>query len=261
VSRKWIITVSTIGGVVLILIVMALSIPDNPLQSEGDSHTLTLGPITVPVASPEPAAEDPNQYLGVPHTDPTFDTSSLGTDFNLTAGTPNFAAIEDELVVRPDRIVRAVYLGDDYEGTPLYIYSEGSTNIGNLIAQFFLDEGTLFRFGTTYNCCIAGPVGVGVVGEPVLSISNPHEEGLDATIIAEWHDLPEEISVVALEIDSRPVGWQTPVSGTAALRITVPDDALSWETTVTDTGREVQDLTSTITLIAYNAQGEERARS
>ena len=92
VSRRWIIALSAIGGVALVLIVMALSIPDDPLQSEGDTHTLTFGPITVSIASPEPAAEDPNQYYGVPHRALAFDTAGLFTSYNLSVGTPDFNA-------------------------------------------------------------------------------------------------------------------------------------------------------------------------
>lgn len=38
------------------------------------------------------------------------------------------------------------------------------------------------------------------------------------TFTAEWHALPEEVAVVVLYQDGEPVGWQRPVSGSAAFQ-------------------------------------------
>ncbi len=263
-SRKWIIGLSIVGGVLLVLVVIALSIPDAPLQTEDGIHTLALGPITVQVDSTEPAAEDPDQFVGVRHQGPDFDTAPLGEDLNLVPDSPDFAALESEQVVRPDRIVRAVYLGDDTQGVPVYVYSEGSTHIGNLIAQLFLDEGTLFRFGFTYACCLPGPVPENSFGLASGIDVTTSVETDESVLVTGWHALPAEVSVVAILVDGVWRGWLTPTSGTAAFRLSLPDKAFQWETEVveTDTGPlEIRTLISTIELVAFDSEGKEIART
>lgn len=260
-SRKWIITLSIIGGVVLFFVFLAWSTP-GPLRSEGDIHTLVIGPLTVPVAAPEPAAESPDQYLGVPGPGPTFDTTDLGPNLSLHVGTPDFAALDIERIVRPDRILRAVYLGDDKDGVPVYIYAEGSNNPFNLLGQIILDQGSIGRLGSTYHCCIPGPLPDDAFG---LSVQETYAlENGETALTAEWHGLPDTVSVVAVVIDGEAIGWQTPTSGTAAIRVKLPTDTFNWETRTveTDTGpRETIDLISTITLIAYDTEGDELARA
>jgi hypothetical protein len=224
-------------------VVLTQSLSGERLQTDGDTSTVTLGPITVPIASSEPAAQNPNQYLGIPHRGPAFDTSRLGVDYTLTQGTPNLALLEQERSVQVDRIVSAVYLGDDHQDVPVYIYAKGSNHLGNLIGQIFLDGGTIYRFASTYSCCISGPQLDGMVGVTVRSSGS--SSGGDSYINAEWHDLPEDISVVALEAEGQPLGWQVPVSGSVAFRVDHPGGG---------------SLAGQIALIAYDAQGQELAR-
>jgi hypothetical protein len=244
-SRKTIITVSIVGGIVLVLFIMVMSIPDDPLTVEDGTFTLAIGPIAVPVASPEPAAEDPNQYLGVPGPKPDFDTTDLGGDLSLRAGTPDFTALDIERIVRPDRILRAVYLGDDQDGVPVYTYAEGSNNFLNLLCQIILGQGSIGRLGSTYHCCTPGPLPDNAYGLPILELTVLIEG--KTILTAEWHGLPDTISVVALEINGEPIGWQRTNSGTTAIRVEIPD---------------LDDPeAATMTMIAYDAQGTEQART
>lgn len=44
---------------------------------------LEIAMLQMPVADPEPVMEAPDQFLGVPHREPRFDTSRLGPDLTL----------------------------------------------------------------------------------------------------------------------------------------------------------------------------------
>lgn len=43
--------------------------------------------LDVPVANDEPVTENPDQYLGVLHPEPTFDTSGLGPELTFSQRT------------------------------------------------------------------------------------------------------------------------------------------------------------------------------
>ena len=244
-SRKWIVALSVVGGLIVILVATSLLLPSESVTSDGDTHLLALGPITVRIQHPELAVEDPDQYLGVRHELPRFNTQHLGEDLNLVVGQLDFKALEGEPVVNEDKIMRAVYLGHDPNGVPVYIYSEGTENFLDLIFRFFIDEGNVGRFGSTYHCCVNAPLASGVMGEPVeLVYTIP---GVESTVVAEWHHLDDEVSVVALEVEGEPIGWQTPTSGSSLFRIDVAE--------IDDPSQE------TIVMIAYDINGEKLART
>lgn len=250
--------VSAIGFLILVVIVMALSIPDDPISQIGDEYELEAGPVSVRVSSAEPVAQNPAQYLGVLAPSPEFETASLGEDMNLEVSEPDFEGLANaQSEVGPDRILYAVYLGHDSRGVPVYIYSQGSKDLFDLIGQVFVDQGTIGRFGSTFYCCIPGP-----------PPDNPYElgfesaddiEGPTTVITAEWDGLPQRVSVVAIQVGGEPVGWQRPTSGTAAFWFQHSDETLEWELVTPEDRPPRLVLRTPITMIAYDTHGEELA--
>lgn len=219
--------------------------PRGPETSAEGRLLLRLGPISVPIDHESPLVEDPAQYAGVRHDAPRFDTHALGEDLNLVVIQPDFSALQQEPDVVTDKIMRAVYLGHDSAGTPVYIYAQGTESLIDLVARFFMDEGSVGRLGSTYHCCLNGPFVIDSIGESVKSVRTV--PGLRSTVVAEWHNLDESVSVVALRVQDEPVGWQTPTSGSAVFRIDMS---------------EIEDPTElSIVVVAYDSLGNELGRT
>jgi hypothetical protein len=219
VSRKLVTSLLVIVGVLLLLVVvLALSIPSESITtSEDGTHTLEIAMLSVPIAATEPLAESPDQFLGVPHPDPEFDTSGLGPDLTLQQDTSDLAALD------PEEVLRAVYLGDDFDGDPYYIWHSGSPDLRRMIGQIIADFGAVGRLETSYGTEEVGEAlwessqeeSMAEMGLTTGSISTSSE---GTTFTTEWHALPEEVAVVVLYQHDEPVGWQRPVSGSAAFR-------------------------------------------
>ena len=218
-SRKLVTGLLVIGGVLLLLVVvLALSIPSGSITtSEDGTHTLEIAMLSVPVAETEPLVESPDQFLGVPHPDPEFDTSGLGPDLTLQQDTSDLPALD------PEEVLRAVYLGDDVDGDPYYIWHSGSPDLRRMIGQIIADFGAVGRLETSYGTEEVGEAlwensrekTMAEMGLTTGSISTSPE---GTTFTAEWHALPEDVAVVVLYQDGGPVGWQRPVSGSAAFQ-------------------------------------------
>ncbi|HEY4606712.1 MAG TPA: hypothetical protein VIH55_03610 [Acidimicrobiia bacterium] len=202
---------SIVGGVVLLLIVLAIArIGRNPVVEDGNGVAVEIAALTVPVASPEPLISGPDQYLGVPSPEPEFDTSHFGPDLS-------FVQREDELTpLESDEVLRAVYLGHDTTGDAYYVWQSGSGDFWQLLGQIVADFGSFGRIETSYGAEIAGGDGDEPLGMHSASISS--SPGSPATLTAEWHGLPSDVAAVVFYLGEAPVGWQRPVSGTAAIQ-------------------------------------------
>jgi hypothetical protein len=244
VSRKLVTSLLVIGGVLLLLVVvLALSLPSESITtSEDGTHTLEIAMLSVPVAETEPLVVSPDQFLGMPHPDPEFDTSGLGPDLTLQQDTSDLPALD------PEEVLRAVYLGDDVDGDPYYIWHSGSPDLRRMLGQIIADFGAVGRLETSYGTEEVGEAlwentreeTIAVMGLTTGSISTSPE---GTTFTAEWHALPEEVAVVVLYQDGEPVGWQRPVSGSAAFQFDYgqQEDAFGLEgemVALTGTGEE-----------------------
>lgn len=243
-SRKLVASLLIVGGVlVLLVVVFAVSLPSGSVAtSEDGTHSLEIAMLSVPIADPEPLVESPDQFLGVPHPDPEFDTSRLGPDLTLQQDMSDVAALD------PDEVLRGVYLGDDVNGDPYYIWHSGSPDLRRMIGQIIADFGAVGRLRTSYGTLMTGEAVwensldeiIADMGLTTGSLSGSSE---GTTFTAEWHALPEEVAAVVLYQDGEPIGWQIPVSGSAAFQFNYgPDeDAFGIEgemVALTTTGEE-----------------------
>jgi len=237
--RRTLIVVGIVVAVLaLLLVVVAIIGPVDPVRTSDDPESLaagwvTLGPIEASVESLEPIASQPDVYLGLAAPVPTWDTSELGPDLSFTDSEPYPASLTEEAV-------RAVYLGKDIEGVDFYVFQQGSNSFLNLIGQILLDR-TVGRFGTTYGCCASGSATEEERSFPLLSIETLGNG--PSFLIAEWHALPEDVVVVAFRVGEQAFGWQRVIGGSAAIRLEV-DQA-------TDP--------NSIELVALNESGDEVA--
>ena len=219
---RWLKTTLIVVGAVVILLagVIVLSLPSGSIQtSEDGTHSIDLAMLSVPIEETDPLVETPNQFLGVVHPQPAFDTNDLGPDLTLVQVTADLPALD------PDEVLRAVYLGHDVNGDPYYIWHSGSPEFRQLIGQIIADWGSVGRLETSYGTEDVGPAlwerdrqaYIAEHGVTTGSISSgPTSDGVIFT--AEWHGLPAEVAVVVLYQRGEAIGWQRPVSGTAAFQ-------------------------------------------
>jgi len=244
VSRKLVTSLLVIGGVLLLLVVvLALSIPSESIATlEDGTHTLKIAMLSVPIAETEPLVESPDQFLGVPHPHSELDTSGFGPDLTLQQDPSDLPGLDSE------EVLRAVYLGDDANGDPYYVWHSGSPDLSRMIGQIIADFGAVGRLETSYGTEEVGDAlwessreeTIAEMGLTTGSISTSPE---GTTFTAEWHALPEEVAVVVLYQDGQPVGWQRPVSGSAAFQFDyeLDEDALGLDgemVALTATGEE-----------------------
>lgn len=214
-----------VGG--LLLVVAALvgaSFLFGPVTTDEDAEmTVRLAMLGVPVADGGPILEHPDQFVGVPHQEPRFDASDLGPELSFRQDPADLEPLDRE------EVLRAVYLGHDQAGEPYYLWHVASEDLRRLLGQILVDGGSFGRLGTSYDPLI--------VGDGLFSSSQEQtigERGLTngfltagsnepTTLVAEWHALPPQVAAVVFIHDGEPLGWQNPVSGTAALRI-MPQD-------------------------------------
>lgn len=242
-SRRLVWGLATIGGLIIVVAVLVgASFVSGSVRTQPDAaFTVRLAMLDVPVADERPVIEKPDQYLGVLHPEPTFDTTGLGPELTFSQRPEDLEPLE------PGTALRAVYLGHDQFGDPYHIWHAASSNFRNLIGQIIVDFGSFGRLGTSY--------GTLTVGDGLFSNSQEQtieERGLTsgyqsvgsrrpATLVVEWHALPEEVAAVAFIKEGASLGWQAPISGTAALKTT--EDVL------------LRDFD--VEMVAYTASGDE----
>jgi hypothetical protein len=216
-----------IGGLVALLVVglvlVELATALGGVSTDDDGTSMVdLAVMSVPVASAEPIMTDPDQFLGVPHAPPDFDTDGFGPELSFRQDPADVSPLD------PGQARRAVYLGHDQDGNPYYIWYEGSRDLRQRIGQIFADFGSVGRFGSSYG---GETTGSGLGGFLHGSLEDHIDEvglthtsltsGSDQPTVAlmEWHALPTEVAAVVFHLDGEVVGWQVPVSGTAAIQV------------------------------------------
>lgn len=226
-SRKLITGLAMVGGLlIVIVVVVAFSFPSGSVATDEDGTiTLELAMLVVPVADAEPILEAPDQFLGVPHPRPRFDTVDFGPDLSFRQD------IDDLEPLDPEKVLRAVYLGHNESGKPYHIWHVGSPDLRRLLGQIVADFGSFGRLGSSYGTLATGG---GLFNNPRRELidevglttgSLSYGSDTPATLVAEWHGLPTDVAVVVFYRDGEPLGWQNPVSGTAALQVISDEDA------------------------------------
>jgi hypothetical protein len=211
VKRKTIVGLSVVGGLLLLLVVFTMSrVGGNPVTEGGNGFTVDIAGLAVPIASPEPLITGPDQYLGVPGREPSFDTADLGPDLSLVQRQGELTQLDS------DEVLRAVYLGHDNDGDPYYLWQSGSPNFLQLIGQIIADFGSFGRIETSYGSEVVGDAGDAGLGISTGSIDA--SPGSPPTLTAEWHGLPPSVAALVFYRGDDPIGWQRPVSGTAAIQ-------------------------------------------
>lgn len=217
---KRILTALTVllAGVVGVVVFLALTGAPSVQSHEGES-TVELAFIEVPVASADPILVDPDTFAGEPGPHPEFDTSGLGQ--NLSFEMRPSGEIEP---LKPTEARTAVYLGHDVDGEPYFLYQTASEGILDFIGQIVADFGSVGRLETSYGSLMTGPsifddADPQPDGRPTGMLSSSSGEPIE--LVAEWHSLPKDVSVVVFYIGEDTLGWQTPVSSTVALATTV----------------------------------------
>lgn len=189
---------------------------------DGGTPMVDLAVISVPVADAQPIMTNPDQFLGTPHTEPGFNTSGLGPDLTFRQNPDDLRSLD------PAQARRAVYLGHDTDGEPYYIWYEGSPNLRQRIGQIFADFGSVGRFGSSYGTLVIGSGLLGLFNNtqeeviPEIGLTSASlTSGSDQPTVAvlEWHALPTEVAAVVFHLNGDLVGWQVPVSGTAAVQV------------------------------------------
>jgi hypothetical protein len=142
-----------------------------------------------------------------------------------------------------------VYLGHDQDGEPYHIWHVGSPDFRRFLGQIVADFGSIGRLGSSYGTLETGG-GLfdnsreQLIEEMGLTTGSLSQSSGEAPVlVAEWHGLPREVAAVVFYSHGEALGWQSPVSGTAALRVTLDDGSASL-------GYDVE-------MVALNADGQE----
>jgi hypothetical protein len=228
VSRKLIAGLVVLGGIlgIGVLLVVMTSPSGRVATDEDGTHTLELPMLVVPVADEDPVGEGPAQYVGVPHPAPTFDTGDLGPDLTFHQDPSDLDALD------PEQALRAVYLGHDQAGEPYYIWHVGSPDFRRFLGQIVADFGSVGRLGSSYGTLMTGGGLLDNSREQLIEEmglttgSLSQRSGEAPVLVAEWHGLPREVAAVVFYWHGEALGWQNPVSGTAALQVTLDDESL-----------------------------------
>ena len=222
------------GALVLALLFVMFPVPydPNPKAIAGEYKVpaaIEISDLEVAVESQTPALTDPDVWIGWVHPSPEFDTTNLGLNRTFVAGDPEAGDLGD-------KVLSAVYLGD-YEGEPFYIYSVPPPTI--IDRAFEISTGNLSGeiLGTNHGCCSGGDMDI-ENGLPGLSGERTGDE--EPLITAEWLGLNPNISVVAVQVDGKFVGWQTPVGGVVSMRLAYEPGAEVSIVAFTNDGNETQ---------------------
>ncbi len=244
-----------IGAATLLIMFAFFQQGGDPVAGLGDSdvstgYSIKVGPVEVFIVDPEPIATQPDRFLGLVGPVPTFDTADLGPDLSFQSSDPDFSQLEGE------DILSAVYLGNDIDGRPYWIYGPGSRNFLKMMGQIIADFACFCRLATSYDTLFAGQASDEVIGLPGGHLTGSSDA--PAVLVAEWYGLPYDVAVVAFEVDGEQIGWQRIVGGTAAIRLELPEFEFDRPE---DPSQFVAPQSPTVVMIAYDAQGRERDRA
>jgi len=199
---------------------------------ESGTPIVDLALISVPVADARPIMTDPDQFLGARHARPNFNTNGLGPDLTFRQDPDDLSSLNSS------QARRAVYLGHDQDGEPYYIWYEGSPDLRQRIGQIFADFGSVGRFGSSYGALMTGSGALGFLqgsredgvqefGLTYASLSSGTHQPTVALL--EWHALSSEVAAVVFHVDGDLVGWQVPVSGTAAIQVVTDNTGFNFQ--------------------------------
>ena len=205
-----------LGGLLVVAVTLiGLSVVIRATTSDGtqaDPETggvVVLNRLRIPVDRELPGYELPDATVweASPAPQAEFDTSSLGPDWSFSPGQPPlaaFAGLEGDVV----------YLGDQ-NGKPMILHATAAVerNPWDHIYALFTGHGDRRILDATFPCCAFGNDQDETVSPQVLwprPVGGP---------IVQWLGAPLSTSVVAIEVDGEPVGFQRPAGGIVTMEL------------------------------------------
>ena len=168
--------------------------------------------------------------------------TSLGKDLSLVLGKADPDALHD-MEGEQDLFGwfgRAVYVGDDVMGAPVFLFQQTGPSIIDLVKGWIGDVETTGIFGSSYDCCRSQS---SIDGTPVLNQptrTTVEVEGRRYAVTEMW-GLQGDVAIVAfIDEHGTPLGWQRPVSNYVGARF----------------GETSANGLPDVRMVAYNSAGE-----
>jgi hypothetical protein len=215
VSWKWILAaVLLVGAFGALALLRGRDADEEASRINLESGVVHFGAIEVPIAQVEPLMGVPDIYVGIPTSPPPeFDTSLLGPDMTFVMGNPSRADLE-VLKRRGNSFFGAgsiaVYLGDDSQGEPVYLFQVQPTNWFDHLKDALFGTKTTSVYGSSYGCCQQS---TGEVASNQSDFGGESADGETWTYTAAMWSVSDDVSVVAFARDGETIGWQRPMSG------------------------------------------------
>jgi hypothetical protein len=153
---KWL-----VGAIVVVALVVAgvygLLLAERQTSTDAAGNTvIQFGALPIAITDDEPLPGRPPIFVGeAVHPEPGFPTGELGDDLTFILGEPD----RSELSTPGDGgdafglFGRAVYLGEDVQGGPVYLFQQTGPSVVDLVRGWFTDYETTGLYGSSYSCC------------------------------------------------------------------------------------------------------------
>jgi hypothetical protein len=218
---KWVVGALVAVGLVLASAYGLLRAESGTSTDEAGNTVIHFGALPIPVTDDEPLEGRPPIFRGdLANAEPQFDVEPLGDDLSFVMGEPHRSGLE---AMGGDQDIfglfgRAVYLGDDVQGSPVYLFQQTGPSIVDIVKGWFTNVETTGIFGSSYNCCASQSQegSAPVRNQPNLGFM---EVGDQSYAVAEMWAIQEDVAVVSfVDENDQALGWQRPVSGYVGVR-------------------------------------------
>lgn len=240
---RWILIALVVVGLAIAGTYGLLRAGGGTTTDESGEMFLQFEDLAIPIVDGDPLAGRPPVFLGrMAHPEPEFDLAPLGEDLTFAMGDPDRSALD---AMDDERDLfgwfgRAVYIGEDAHGDPVYVFQQTGPSLIDLIKGVFTDVETTGIFGSSYSCCRSQSA-----EEPPPVNNQPFvgtvQEGGDTFVTADMWAVDPEVAVIAfLDENDQSIGLR-PVSSYVGVRLKAPTGATE---------------EPNIRMIAYNATGQ-----
>jgi len=217
---KWFVGAFVAVGLVMAGVYGFLRAESGTSTDEAGNTILHFGALTIPVTDDEPIGGRPPIFRGeMVNPEPEFDVTPLGDDLAFVTGEPDRSLLEamggQDLF---GLFGRAVYLGDDVQGSPVYLFQQTGPSIVDVFKGWFTDVETTGIFGSSYNCCASQSQegSAPVRNQPNLGFM---EAGDQTYVTAEMWAIQDDVAVISfVDENGQALGLQRPVSGYVGVR-------------------------------------------
>ena len=180
-----------------------------------------FGALPIPVTDDDPLEGRPPIFRGVMvNPEPQFDVELLGGDLTFVTGEPDRSVVE---AMGGDQDLfglfgRVVYVGDDVQGSPVYLFQQTGPSIVDIVKGWFTDVETTGLYGSSYSCCVSqGQEGSAPVrNQPNLGFMEVEDQ---TYATAEMWGIQDDVAVMSfVDENEQALGWQRPVSNYVGVR-------------------------------------------